>query len=433
MLIWVQYLVIGVSSFILFKKVRPDDLRSRQLVLIVILSAVLAFVFPFAGIFTTLIYWILLTFLSAWLISSAWIALTIVSAVEMFSIVADYIVGLLVDKPLSALGAEFALYLHVGVSAIITLLLTIFSMIALKRFFNIQRIDNTLLHLITILISFSFLVMYIDITYQRFLGDPDSLEQLNALFFIIYMVTLSIIIVVLFILTKRNLENKMRQKQMEDMQNYVDQLEQDYQDLRKFRHDYQNILISIENYINEEDIVGLENYYSKYIKKTQKQLKTNLFNLTELVNLKDKVAKSIISSKLTSAQSQGIESTFEEKDIVENFDIGPIEFVRILGILLDNSIEASRDSDKKVLRVAVAKEKATNIIFIGNSYSGSLPPLYKLRQPGFSTKGKNRGLGLSNVSSLIKEIPNVTLETRIDNDMFVQILRIGKGVEKTND
>ena len=48
----------------------------------------------------------------------------------------------------------------------------------------------------------------------------------------------------------------------------------------------------------------------------------------------------------------------------------------------------------------------------------------QLRQEGYSTKGQDRGMGLSNVDELLSGVRNVTLETVVENERFTQILYI---------
>ena len=47
-----------------------------------------------------------------------------------------------------------------------------------------------------------------------------------------------------------------------------------------------------------------------------------------------------------------------------------------------------------------------------------------LFKQGFSTKGENRGLGLSNLKEIIDKYKNVTLDTFIKNELFFQEITI---------
>jgi len=50
--------------------------------------------------------------------------------------------------------------------------------------------------------------------------------------------------------------------------------------------------------------------------------------------------------------------------------------------------------------------------------------MFKIFQKGFSTKGKNRGLGLSNLREILSECEGVTLDTFIEKGFFIQEIGI---------
>jgi len=62
---------------------------------------------------------------------------------------------------------------------------------------------------------------------------------------------------------------------------------------------------------------------------------------------------------------------------------------------------------------------------VKNSCRADIPPLRQLQQSGFSTKGKERGLGLNNLSELVDSLPNLALMTEVENGYFTQTLMIG--------
>lgn len=53
-----------------------------------------------------------------------------------------------------------------------------------------------------------------------------------------------------------------------------------------------------------------------------------------------------------------------------------------------------------------------------------MPKVHTLFQENFSTKGKNRGLGLSTLKELTDSTTNVLLDTTIDNNYFIQKVEI---------
>ncbi|NMA64534.1 MAG: GHKL domain-containing protein, partial [Syntrophomonadaceae bacterium] len=74
---------------------------------------------------------------------------------------------------------------------------------------------------------------------------------------------------------------------------------------------------------------------------------------------------------------------------------------RLLGNLLDNALEAAADSSKPFVAVACRHGEGYRKLVIGNNGATISPELIQqVRQPGFSTKGGNRGYGLAICQSL---------------------------------
>ena len=88
------------------------------------------------------------------------------------------------------------------------------------------------------------------------------------------------------------------------------------------------------------------------------------------------------------------------------------------------AIEAIENSEFKKFQLAILKNKGEVVIIIKNSFEGERLSIQRIYQKGFSTKGSNRGLGLTNVKEIIDRNPNVNLETLIENNEFTQVVKI---------
>lgn len=98
---------------------------------------------------------------------------------------------------------------------------------------------------------------------------------------------------------------------------------------------------------------------------------------------------------------------------------------KILGILMDNAIDACVDSDKKKLVVSVYTENEDLCVEIDNSYSG-IVDTDEIKKKGYTTKGKNHGYGLTILNRIVDETKELEFEQSInDNDkLFTSILKI---------
>ena len=90
---------------------------------------------------------------------------------------------------------------------------------------------------------------------------------------------------------------------------------------------------------------------------------------------------------------------------------------RIVNILLDNAVEASRISKDKIINIEVYKEDKNCIILIENTCSKKVD-LNMIEEKNYSTKGKGRGLGLYIAKKLLKESDKISLVREINGLIF---------------
>ena len=91
---------------------------------------------------------------------------------------------------------------------------------------------------------------------------------------------------------------------------------------------------------------------------------------------------------------------------------------------MDNAIEAALSSEEKRISLGLIKKNQSVMIIVSNSFFGNISSISMLFKQGFSTKGENRGLGLSNLKEIIDKYKNVTLDTFIKNELFFQEITI---------
>ena len=135
---------------------------------------------------------------------------------------------------------------------------------------------------------------------------------------------------------------------------------------------------------------------------------------------------SLISDKYKKAEKLGIDFNIEIHFDFNKIHIDIFEFSRILGIFLDNSIEAAKNSNDKIINIIIKKdnENSKDIIIIENSYSDSKIDLDKIYEKNFSTKINNSGIGLFKVKKILKKYKNVILKTTANDKYFTQKLEI---------
>lgn len=213
------------------------------------------------------------------------------------------------------------------------------------------------------------------------------------------------------------------QKKLENAEQYNKTLHILHDSVRGFKHDFDNIVTTIGGYIKTEDLKGLNKYYS--------QLEDDCERVNNLYILNpDIINNSGIYSLLTTKYSEA-----EEKDIKINLtfllDLDELhmkiyEFARILGILLDNAIEAASECEEKIINIVFRNEVKNNrnIILVENTYKDKNVDLNKIFNKGISGKENHTGLGLWEIRKILKKNNNVNLHTTKNDQYFSQQIEI---------
>ena len=221
---------------------------------------------------------------------------------------------------------------------------------------------------------------------------------------------------------KKQIIYEQNSKNLQNLMEYSNVMENMIDESRRFRHDYVNILSTINGYIEDKDIYGLETYFREEI--LCKSLKKNCSKLFNLKNIKISSIKGLLSSKIITALDLNLNVHIEINEIIDSISVDIIDICRVLGILLDNAIESASFTESKNFNIAVIKTNNCIIFIISNSFSEQIHSVSKLYDEGFSTKGKNRGIGLNIAKDTIEDYPNVLLNTEIEDNLFKQELII---------
>lgn len=212
--------------------------------------------------------------------------------------------------------------------------------------------------------------------------------------------------------------------QMEMMNAYTTDVEKNYQELRKFRHDYKNMLLGLKASENESGVN--QEYLDQMIAYSYQMIDTSVMRFSGISHLKIASIKSLIITKLLQAEQAGLIVNFECLVPIDMINMDEVKLIRILGILVDNATEAASDSQNKFLTILFIDSSDTIEISIENSYKGKLPSIAKMSKEGFSSKGKDRGLGLANVQEILSTARQADVTYFADNGLFVSTITIKK-------
>lgn len=212
--------------------------------------------------------------------------------------------------------------------------------------------------------QFVILVQYltnIPIESERYI-----LIEMTISFSILLMGIFTLSVLIFSSNQKLAFETKEKEIKQRAMQLYIHDISKQNQVSRQFKHDYINILSSLECYIEAGDMADLKVYYEETIQSTDQLLDIDNTRLADLQRM-------------------------------DHLDIAFFSKGNEIQLMIRNTVRTI------------------------------IEPLYQLKEPGFSTKGDGRGLGLSTVETLVNQSSILFLETTIDSNYFLQNLTIVGG------
>ncbi|MCO6567276.1 quorum-sensing sensor histidine kinase AgrC [Staphylococcus lugdunensis] len=277
-----------------------------------------------------------------------------------------------------------------------------------------------------IIVISTFLTFTIAIFYLYSLKFQQTYQEwkLFALLFIGILIFLAIFIIVITFSVHREMQYKRNLKKIETYYEYTLQIESINNEMRKFRHDYVNILSTMSEFIREDDMPGLREYFNDNIVSMKDNLQMNSIKINGTDKLKVRAIKGLVTTKILQAQEKNIPISIEVPELIEHIEMNTVDLSRVIGIIIDNAIEASESLEDALIRIAFIKNEDSVLFIVMNKCSDTTPKIHELFQENFSTKGKNRGLGLSNLKEITDATPNTLLDTTIDNGYFIQKVEI---------
>ena len=228
---------------------------------------------------------------------------------------------------------------------------------------------------------------------------------------------------------EREIALNQKKFEQEHLQTYTDEIVALYNEIRGFRHDYAGMLVSMQMAIDSKDLQEIDRIYNQVLVKANQKLRSDKYTYFDLNNIEDTALRSLIAQSIVYARNKDVEFTLEVKDIITRLSIDLLDLVRIMSVLLNNAVEGAAESYLKQMEVAVIKMDLETVIVIQNSCKYTMTPSEDLFELGFSTKGRNRGIGLNNVKDILDKYENIILETEMEDSKFRQIIRFKREFE----
>lgn len=214
--------------------------------------------------------------------------------------------------------------------------------------------------------------------------------------FIYILITLFLLIaaiIITYLITKKKDEKWLFNFQDSILKKQRDEVENVYNTMRGWRHDYHNHMQTLKAYLAMNQIEEIEKYLD--------HLEEDLDSIDIAIRTGNTSVNAILSSKISIAQKQAINVNCKAT-VPGQLTIPDVHLCAIIGNLLDNAIEACQkiQSPNRFIRVYIGTFKQQLYISVQNSTESTRRK--KITELITSKKGEH-GLGLKRVDKIVAQ------------------------------
>lgn len=325
----------------------------------------------------------------------------------------NYFILLIVDILCSSMLILSNIKFDGNIIYITGLIISILSYILIRRKLILQLweiIQKKIEKYVYFLVLIMLISLYISIGYRY--------EIINISVLLIF------IIVLISVLIHQFVKNYIAKLETEMMIEYIEKYEKQIDEFRINQHEYKNILMCIKGMTSKDKKVNafIDSVLMNNSKEDHDVLK-------DVLKVEMSPIKGLLYHKLLSCKEKNINFTLNVSanvnfEKLNKLDVDTLkDITMILGVFLDNAIEACEETLQKSLSIYLYEEDNIVTFQVSNTFKGilNIDLLYKR---GYSTKGKNHGYGLSLAKERVCLNEKLDMRSEVHDDVFVQYLQI---------
>lgn len=199
----------------------------------------------------------------------------------------------------------------------------------------------------------------------------------------------------------------------------------------EFKHDYRNILLSLNTYLHQDQLEQARDYLSSITGYSNTLIEANQHSQIFSVNVLP--VQGILSKFLERCENNNISTKliFSENISYSDITINSVDFIRCLSILLDNAVEAALEVSDPLIYVTIKRSKSALFIEVKNNYEGTVS-VEKALQNNFTQKKGHQGKGLTIFANLLKNYSDTSYYFAQKNNFFTAQFSLPKKVMNCN-
>lgn len=306
--------------------------------------------------------------------------------------------------------------------------MTIFAIILLKLKFP-QKLYNLLINSTSSIKNNETIICSSIIIIVIIISTAESYMHLSTTAILITNMIMAIVFITIIIMSSKIKDNYNKisskyQTSISSLKEYEVMIDQ----FRVYTHENRNEFYTIRNMLKNgdkrEDIIKyidalIDNKIQDNEKIMKKTAKIPSGGLRATI-----YSKLCLMDKLKIKYKLNISRDVKTTDLIDLDEELVLKICRILGVFLDNAIEAVKNLKKKEIAIEMYILDNKLCVDITNNFKGNLD-LNKISEAKYTTKGSGHGYGLTLVNQILnEEIGILENEKSINRDTFTQTLKI---------
>ena len=418
----INSLFLAISSFLIIRKFVDTDIIEIKKNKIYIVLAIIALIIPSCILFKTeySILVSLITYLISIIVWKRAFGINLIESIIVCSITIIFVA--ISDFIVSTIENPFFSYEYVRTNITITIInnvlvsigayiLSCMSFIKSRVKFAVKKVSGN--KKVTLIIFAILMIIVVSTLYYNI----TSIFKLN-MYYTVTFITLAIFLLLYYLYIYEYSNYEKLKESYDILFECVQRFENWIDDEQQYRHELKNNLSIIRNLTKEKEVLKkVDEMLGITINVEDRYIET-------LKNIPKGGLKGILYYKIALATNKKVNITIDvsansTKDLKRLSQKRLKELCIILGIYIDNALEAAANANSKNVTIEIYKINNNLNFVISNTYA-NLTSIKKMNKKGFSTKGIEHGKGLFYVQKILKNNRQIKAEQFFKDKFYIQ-------------
>ena len=204
---------------------------------------------------------------------------------------------------------------------------------------------------------------------------------------------------------------------------YIRTLEGMQKEMRRFRHDYKNMMSGMYLTAKEGELTEAMDYIREMTDDFDSQIGGQIRQMSQLSNVCMTEIKGLLLAKIAQMQKEGTACELEVMRPFGGTGCRTTDLCRCLGILIDNAMDEVRGREDARVYIMVSCQEGYTTFRVKNRLYHDID-FHRIWQQGYSTRGADRGTGLASYRKILEGYENVLPATAVQDGFFVQEFKV---------